>query len=63
MLFYKAFLCGLALSKAENSPQTIQRKVNALASDAVYNVNRGTFRPWKNLVLGLGISAISRLRA
>ena len=42
MLFYKALLCGLALSKAEKSPETIQRKANALASDAVYNVSRST---------------------
>ena len=59
MPFYKALLCGLALSKAENSPETIQRKANALASDAVYNDSRGTVRPWKNVVLGLGISAIT----
>ena len=58
MLFYKA-LCSLTLSKAENSPETVQRKANALASDAVYNVSRGSGRPWKNMVFGLGISAIT----
>ena len=42
-----------------NFPETIQRKANALASDAVYNVSRGTVRPWKNVVLGLGISVIT----
>ena len=49
----------MALSKTENSPEAIQRKVNALASDAVYNVSRGTVRPWKNVVLDLGISAFT----
>ena len=59
ILFYKTLFCGLILSKAENSPETIQRKANALTSDAVYNVSRGTVRPWKNVVLCLGLSAIT----
>ena len=45
-------------SEAQNSPKTIQKKANALASDALYYVNRRTVRPGKNVVFGLGISTI-----
>ena len=60
MLFYKALLyCGFTLSKAENSPDLIKRKANAVTSEAVHNVIKGAVRTWKNVVLGLGISAIA----
>ena len=49
----------MALSKANNSLETVQRKANALASDAVHNVRRRTAKPWKSMVLGLDISTIT----
>ena len=57
MLFFTTLLSGLALLKTENCVEAIQRKVEALASDVAYTVSRGNIRPWKNLVLGLGLSA------
>ena len=59
MLFFTTLLSGLALPKTENCVEAIRRKAEALDSDVVYNVSRGNIRPWKNLVLGLGLSAIT----
>ena len=59
MLLFTTLLSGLALPKTENCVEAIRRKAEALASDVVYNVSRGNIRPWKNLVLGLGLSAIT----
>ena len=59
MFFYRLLPFCLTLSKAKNSLDTVQRKANALASVAEYNVRRGSVRPWKSPVLGLGISTIT----
>ena len=58
LLFYETLLGDLTRSKGEPTQETTQRKVDSLASDAVY-VSRGSVKPWKNGILGLGLSAIT----
>ena len=38
---------------------TIDRKVTAMASDAICNVTNGTVKPWKHTVMGLGCSSLT----
>ena len=42
-----------------DAPEPSERKINAMASDVVFNASRGSVRPWKNTVLGLGISSMT----
>lgn len=55
-LFFRTVMNGLNQS---NAPETSERKITAMASDAIFNSSRGSIRPWKNTVLGLGISSLT----
>ena len=57
-VFYETLLCGLSEPKGEHR-ETIEKKVMALSSDAMYNTSRGTVRPWKQTVMGLGLSTLT----
>ena len=46
---------GLESDGAEST----ERKITAMASDAVFNCSRGSIRPWKNTALGLGILSLT----
>lgn len=39
--------------------EVVDRKVMAMASDAVYNTSRGRVRPWQHTVLGLGLRTLT----
>ena len=58
-LFYRTLLCGLHEPTGDNVRESVERKVMALSSDAVYNASRGTVRPWKHTVLGLGLGSLT----
>jgi hypothetical protein len=58
-LFFHTVMNGL--STPDNPPS--ERKINAMASDTVFNVSHGTVRPWKSTVLGLGISSMTGSKA
>lgn len=55
-LFFRTLMNGLNKSDA---PEASDRKITAMASDAIFNSSRGSIRPWKNTVLGLGISSLT----
>jgi len=59
LLFYRTLLCGLREPSGDDNRETVQRKVMATSSDAVYNVSRGSVRPWKHIVLGLGLGTLT----
>jgi len=54
-LFFRTVMNGLESDGAEST----ERKITAMASDAVFNCSRGSIRPWKNTALGLGISSLT----
>lgn len=37
----------------------IDGKVTSMASDAIFNVTRGTVKPWKHTALGLGMASLT----
>ena len=55
LLFYKTLLCGLHEPSGVDNREAVNRKVISMSSDAVYNTSRGTVRPWKHTLLGLGL--------
>ena len=55
-LFFKTMICGL---REQNENENIERKVLAMSSDAVYNTSKGSIRPWKQTVLGLGLGTLT----
>ena len=59
-LFYRTLLCGLQ-SEGDLPAQVdaTERKIYAMASDAVYNCLSGSTRPWKHLALGLGLCTLT----
>ncbi|XP_030837116.1 uncharacterized protein LOC105437992 [Strongylocentrotus purpuratus] len=57
-LFFRTLLCGMG-SSCTAQKESVERKVNAMSSDAMYNVTRGSTRPWKNTVLGLGLASLT----
>ena len=59
LLFYKTLLCGIHEPSGVDARDIVERKVTAMSSDAVYNTSRGTVRPWKHTVLGLGIGTLT----
>jgi hypothetical protein len=58
-LFFRSLLYGVTQDSPDGCNEAIDRKVAAMASDAIYNVTRGNFKPWKHTVLGLGLSSIT----
>ena len=58
-LFYETLFNGIGSD--EDISDTVQRKVTSMASDAVFATTRGAVRPWKNTVLGLGLSSTRAL--
>ena len=57
LLFFRYLLNGTATSCTTSD--TNERKVANMASDAIYNVTRGLVKPWKHIVLGLGMSFLT----
>ena len=55
-LFFKFLLNG---TSEQNNKEVLDRKVNALASDVIFNVSRATVKPWKHVALGLGFSSLT----
>ena len=58
-LFFRNLLGGIAPIHSGTQNDTLDRKVNAMGSDAVYNVTRGTVKPWKHTALGLGLASLT----
>ena len=50
-------MCGTTPSFTTD--ENVRCKVQAMASDAIFNVSRGSVRPWKNVAMGLGFSALT----
>ena len=46
-LFFRTLLGGVT-QLSWTQKDTLERKVTAMESDAVYNVTRGTVKPWKH---------------
>jgi len=59
VMFFKTLLCGLREPSGVENCETVNRKVMAMTSDAVYNTSHGTVRPWKHTVLGLGLGTLT----
>ncbi len=57
-LFFRSLLCGITPTSGAQT-DTVDRKVTAMASDAIFNVSRGTIKPWKHTVLGLGMASLT----
>ena len=49
--------------KREKNVETVARKVECMASDIIFNVSRGLVKPWKTLLLGLGIQSMTGSKA
>ncbi len=58
-LFFRSLLGGIAPIPSGIQKDTLDRKVNAMGSDAVYNVTCGTVKPWKHTALGLGLASLT----
>ena len=54
-LFYQTLLGGITASNNENW----NRRIDSLASDAIFNTTRGVVRPWKNTALGIGMLSLT----
>ena len=59
LLFFKTLLCGLREPSGVDNSEAINRKVIGMSSDAVYNASRGTVKPWKHTLLGLGLGTLT----
>ena len=57
--FFRSLLGGT--SHGEQNSVT-ERKVASMASDAIFNVTRGTVKPWKHIAMGLGLSSLTGSR-
>ena len=57
-LFFRYLLNGIDIDN-KDSMEVTNRKVSAMASDAIYNVTRGSVRPWKQTVIGLGLASLT----
>ena len=58
LLFSRTLLCGLRKPTGDTNADNVDRKVMAMTSDAVFNASRGSVRPWKQTVLGLGLGTL-----
>ena len=61
-LFFKTLLCGISGNTSTfrgTQNDTVDRKVTAMASDAIYNVTCGTVKPWKHTAFGLGLASLA----
>ena len=58
-LFFRTLLYGIHKPNGNTNRESLERKVIAMSSDAVYNTSRGSIRPWKQTVLGLGIGTLT----
>jgi len=59
LLFFRTLLCGLREPSGIDNREAVDRKVNAMSSDAVYNASNGSVRPWKHTVIGLGLGTLT----
>ena len=59
ILFFKTLMNGIHSPSCNENKDVLDRKVLAMASDAVYNTSRGGVRPWKHTVLGLGVGTLT----
>jgi hypothetical protein len=58
-LFLRSLLGGITPILNGTQKDILDRKVTAMGSDAIYNVNRGTVKPWKHTPLALGLASLS----
>ena len=58
-LFCRCLLDGMTPTFSGAHKVTVDRKVTAMASDAIYNVTRGTIKPWKHTAVGLGFASLT----
>lgn len=58
-LFFRTLLCGSSQNDSGPHKEKVDRKVTAMAADAVYNVSHGTVKPWKHTMLGLGLASLT----
>ena len=58
-LFFRNLLGGIAHISSGIQKDALDRKVIAMGSDAVYNVTRGTVKPWKHTAMGLGLASLT----
>ena len=59
LLYYKTLICSLREPPGVDNREVVNREVMATSSDAMYNTSRGTARPWKHTVLGLGLGTLT----
>ena len=58
-LFLRSLLGGITPILNGTQKDILDRKVTAMRSDAIYNVNRGTVKPWKHTALALGLASLT----
>lgn len=58
-LFFRTLLGGLTQTFQGEQKVALDRKVASMASDAVFNVTRGSVKPWKHVAMGLGVSSLT----
>ena len=59
VVFYKTLMCGLREPTGDHNKEAVQGKVIGMTSDAVHNTSRGTVRPWKHTLIGLGLGILT----
>ena len=55
--FFRTLLEGI--SSPHTDKETVDQKIKALSSDAIYNVTRGSVKPWKPIVLGIDLASLT----
>lgn len=58
-MFFRTMLDGITTTLNDKTLDAMERKVNAMASDAIFNVTHGTVKPWKHTMMGLGLASLT----
>lgn len=58
-IFFRSLLGGLTPTFQGAQKGAIDRKFTSMASDAIFNVTRGTVKPWKHIAIGLGLASLT----
>ena len=56
-LFFRSLLGGA--TSTHTCKEAVDRKVLSMSSDAIFNVTRGTVKPWKQTAMGLGLASLT----
>ncbi|XP_068200383.1 uncharacterized protein [Palaemon carinicauda] len=57
--FFRTLLTGIPPTFQGSQKGAMDRKVSSMASDAIFNVSRGTIKLWKHTVMGLGLASLT----